>query len=324
MSTFPAVTAASPANIRAAAFLGVYIRQSGGKWQTLGSIADGILNYEGFESDDSLGRNRGNGAGNFTAKCQMKQTSLVELELLDSICSGLNDFLFKLSEGVTPAGAASVGWVQVNAASVGVKANLVCDGTPEQDRYIELEWQGSIVMSDTTQVALFKPTLAAADFEATGTGGTYHAIGIYTAATDGGNPDNTHLKPCGVQYVYLADDDEAGDQAILPIQNVKMNYEMLAATDGIRRFLPNSMAINIEYDWMASDNADLLLLNTMVNRRVNVTIVMVDNIQFLLSNQVGIKTNFEVSGDMDKNRVVRFTHRGRVLQSSFDGIVSQL
>jgi len=29
-----------------------------------------------------------------------------------------------------------------------------------------------------------------------------------------------------------------------------------------------------------------------------------------------------VSGDMDKNRVIRFTHKGKVLQSSFDGIVT--
>lgn len=324
MSTFPAVTAASPANIKAAAFLGVYIRGSAEKWATLGSIANGVLNVEGFESDDSLGRNRSNGAQNFTAKCLMKQTSLVELELLGTICNGQNDFLFKLTDAETPAGsAAKVGWVYVTAAQVGVKANTVCDGTPEDDRHIELEWQGSIILGDATQTAMLKPTLAAADFGSTASSGeTFYGIGVYTAATDGGSPDNSHLKPCGVSTVTLEDATDSGAQTIGPIQNVKMNYEMIATQDGIRRFLPNSMAINIEYDWMASDNADLLLLDNMVQRNINIVVTMLDGVVFTLANQVGIKSKLDISGDMDKNRVVNFSHRGKVLQSTFASIVS--
>ena len=322
MSTFPAVTAASPANIRAAAFLAVYAKRGAEKWQTLGSIAQGVLDVEGFETDDSLGRNRSNGAANFTAKCLMKQAALTELELLDTLCDGTNEFLFKLSDAVSPAGAATVGYVHVTADQVGVKAKIVADGTPEQDRHIELDWQGSILYSDSNQTALLKPTLAAADFEATGSGGTFHAIGLYTAATDGGAPNNTHLKPCGVSSVTLENTDEAGTQTMNPIQNVKLSIEMLATQDGIRRFLPNSVAIDMEYDWMASDNADLLLLNEMVNKNVNIVMTFLDGLVITLVNQTGIKTKFEVSGDMDKNRIVQFVHRGRVLQSTLDSIVS--
>jgi len=51
---------------------------------------------------------------------------------------------------------------------------------------------------------------------------------------------------------------------------------------------------------------------------------MLDGVVFTLDNsEVGIETNFEVSGDMDKPRIIRFSHKGKVLQSSFDGIISE-
>jgi hypothetical protein len=49
---------------------------------------------------------------------------------------------------------------------------------------------------------------------------------------------------------------------------------------------------------------------------------MLDAVVFTFDNQVGLESNFEVSGDMDKNRVVRWTSKGKVLQSSIAGIVS--
>jgi hypothetical protein len=323
---FPTVITASPANIKPAAFLGVYVRDHvSNKFQTIGSIADGVMNVAGFTSPDSLGRNRTNGAFNFTAKCKMKQTSLTELELLDKLCDGTNDFAFKLSDAValeSGGTAALVGWVGVQAAQVGIKAKLVCDGTPENDRYIELEWQGSLLTSELD--AALKYTTGDTEFASSADSATavFYAIGTYGADQDGGSPKNANLKPCGVSTITLA--DVAGGSAIgmSPIQNVKMSYDMLATQDGIRRFLPNALDINIEYDWMATDNADLLLLDSMAPLNINAVITMLDGVVFTLANQVGIETNFEVSGDMDKARVVRFTHKGKVLQSSFDGIVS--
>jgi hypothetical protein len=55
---------------------------------------------------------------------------------------------------------------------------------------------------------------------------------------------------------------------------------------------------------------------------VKTIITMLSGLVITLDNQVGIETNFEVSGDMDKNRVVHIIHKGKILQSSFDGIVS--
>jgi hypothetical protein len=324
---FPAFTG-GVANIKPAAFLGVYVRESGGKWQTLGSIEGGVLNIKDFSAPDSLKRNKAINCYDFTAKCRMKQAALIELELLDSLCNGANDFLFKLTDAVTPAGAASAGWIQVTAAQVGVKAKLVMDGDPSTDRHIELDWQGSIYKSDANEVLLYTPTLAAADFASTATTGTFcgtsgvGGIGTYTATTDGGSPTNSHLKPNGLASVTL---DLAGGSSpvtIAPITNVKMSFEMVAQQDGIRRWLPCSLDINAEYDVMASLNADLLLLGNMSVVDVKAILTSLDGLIVTLDNQVGIETNFEVSGDMDKNRIIRITHKGAVLQSSFDGIVS--
>ncbi|MBE3088405.1 MAG: hypothetical protein IMZ71_04760, partial [Chloroflexi bacterium] len=288
-------------------------------------ISNGVLNIKDFSSPDSVGRNKFIGALDFTAKCQMKQCSLVELELLDSLCNGTNAFLFKLSDAAAvTTSAAYAGWVAVTAEQVGVKAKVVCDGTPENNRVIELEWQGSILSSTNNQIALFTPTLETANFASSSDSATavFYTIGTYTAATDGGSPTNSQIRPCGVATVSLDTYTATGAETLAPIQNVKMSFEMLATQDGIRRHLPNALDVNIEYDWMATLNADLLLLDNISVLDIVLIITMLDGVIFTLTNQVGLETNFEVSGDMDKNRVLRFTHKGKILQSSFDGIVS--
>ena len=319
---YPAFTG-GVANIFPAAFQAVYIRAGAAeKWQTLGDISGGVLNIKDFSSNDSLGRNKAINSYDATGKCAMMQSSSVELLLLAAITNGTNDFLFKLSDAVTPAGAASAGWVYYDHAQVGCKGKVVADGEPEKNRVIELEWQGSIFKSDANEVSLMKPTLAAADFEATGSGGTYHAIGLYTAATDGGSPNNTHLSPCGVASITLDLAGGASPVNMTPIMGVKLAFEALTAQDGLRRFLPNSLDIAMEWDWMASANADLLLLGNGTVVDVKLVVTMIDAVVFTLNNQVGIEFNFEVSGDMDKPRIVRFVHKGKILRSTFASIVS--
>ena len=312
------------ANITPAAFMAVYIKDTTSNvWQTLGSIADGVLNISDFSAPDSLTRNKTINSYNFTAKCKMMQAAKIELELLDSLCNGTNAFLFKLTDAATvTTSGAYAGWIQVKAAQVGVKAKVVADGTPENNRVIELEWQGSIYKSDANEVELYTPTLETANFGSTGVTTTFYTLGVYTATTDGGVGDNTHICPCGVASVTLDTSPASGAETIGPIQNVKMSYEMLANQDGLRRFLPNALDVNIEYDWMATLNSDLLLLGNATTGNIKIVVTMLDGVIFTLDNQVGIESNFEVSGDMDKNRVIRFTHKGKVLQSSFDGIVS--
>jgi hypothetical protein len=318
---FPAFTGGIT-NLNPSSFVAVYIRQSGGKWQTLGSISSGVLDVTDFTSDDSLKRNKAINSYNFTAKCNMMQCSITELQLLATICNGANDFLFKLSNAVAITGSpvASAGWVGVAAASVGIKGKPVLDGDPSKDRVIELEWQGSIYKTDANEVLLYTPTLQATDFEATGTGGTFHAIGTYTAATDGGSPTNSHLRPCGVSTVTF---DVAGGSSpvtITPITDVKLTFESIAQTDGLRRFLPVSLSIDAEESCMATLNADLLLLGNMSATDIKIIYTMLDAMTITLDNKVGIETDFKVSGDMDKNQVARFVHKGYILQSSFSGI----
>ena len=319
------------ANIYPAAFLGVYIRVTGGAdyWQTLGSISSGVLNLQSFSVNDSLARNKSQGAVNFTAKCNMLQASLTELELLDSICNGQNDFLFKTTTaGAIPAppdSAATTGWIEVSASQVGCKAKVVCDGDPSNDMHIELDWQGSILLSayDSAVNPTIGGSSAGAAFASSAqSGSTYYAIGTYTASYDGGSSINANIKPCGISSITLADNAGGGTETISPISNVKMSYEFLATTDGIRRFLPNSLDINLEYDWLATKEDDLQLLDSLLPLNLNIVVTMLNGRVFTLNNLVGVESNYEISGDMDKARVLRFTHKGKILQSSFDGIVS--
>ena len=311
------------AYIYPAAFMAVYVKgTTANKWQTLGSISNGVLNIEDNEADDALGRNYAINSVKFTAKCRMMQSSLVELELLDHLTDGTNAFLFKTSDAETVAGSTTIGWIGVTAAQVGVKARVVCDGTPEDNRYIELEWQGTIYKNDANMILLLTPTLAASDFGSTAVQTDYYTIGTYTAATDGGSPTMSQIRTCGVSTMQIDGAGLSSPDTLTPITNVKMSFEMLAAEDGFKRFLPQSVACAVEYDWMATKNSDLLLLDNASQATIKLTITMIDSVVFTLDNQVGLKTNYEISGDMDKPRVVRMTHRGRILRSSFDGVVS--
>jgi hypothetical protein len=313
------------ANIFPAAFQAVYVYETtSNRYQTLGAISGGVLNVQDFTKPDSKGRNKAISCYNLTAKCNMMQAALIEIELLDSLCNGTNSFLFKLSDAVTPAGAASSGWVYVSSAQVGVKARLNCSGTPDGNRQIELEWQGSILKSDANEIAMLKPTLAAASFCSSADSGTavFYGIGTYTAATDGGSPTMSHIVPNGVSTLQLDGAGLSSPDTITPVTAVELTFDMLSVTDGLRRFLPCALEVNAKFDWMASGNADLLLLGNASQSDVKATITMIDSVVFTLDNRIGLETNFEVSGDMDTNRNVRLTMQGKDLQSALDTIAS--
>ena len=323
---FPAFTG-GVGNITPSVFLAAYIKTGSEKWQTLGAIAQGVLNVEDFDAPDSLTRNLAIGSLNFTAKCRMMQSSNVECDLIDSICNGSNSFLFKLADAVAITGGsvASAGWVYVTNAQVGCTSNLVADGTPEDNRYIELSFQGTILRSTAAMIQLYTPTLIDTAFESTTPGsGTYHAIGTYTAALDGGNPTMTQIRSCGVSAMSLDLAGGSSPVSIAPVTDIKMTFNMIPFVDSLRRFLPKTMDISIDADCMATLNADLLLQDNMTPVAVKLIIDMIDGLKFTLDNQVGIKTNFEVNGDMDKPRVLRFTHKGKILNSSFAAIVTQV
>jgi len=323
---FPTVTTASPANIKPSAIVAVYAADSStSKWQTLGSIGESTLNIQDFSSPDSMNRNKTNGAFKFTAHVIMKQCSLYELELIDSITNGTNAFLFKLPDaGAIPTGGstATEGWFKVTAAQVGVKYKLVCDGTPENDMHIELDFQGTAILS--AKDGMVKAAIDDNEFASSADSATapYYNIGTYTATLDGGSPSNTHLYPCGVASMTLTDDAGGGAVTMSPIQNIKLSFEQLATEDGLLRFLPNALRINFEFDWMASDAADLLLLDGMVVLDVNPTLTFASGLIVTFDNQTGIETNLELPGNMEKNRVIRFTAKGDILNSSLDAILS--
>jgi hypothetical protein len=323
---YPAFTG-GVGNIKPSVFFGVYVKDTtSNKYQTLGAIAQGVLDIEDFDSPDSLTRNIAIGSYNFTAKCRMMQSSVTESELMDSLCNGTNSFLFKTADavGITGSPVASVGWVEVTAAQANCTANLVLDGTPENNRYIEIEWTGSILKSDANEVLLYTPTLSTANFASSADSATavFYGIGTYTAALDGGNPKLANIGKCGVSTLTFDLAGGSSPVAIGPVTDIKASFKMLGTPDSLRRPLPLSMDIALDISCMATLNADLLLLGNMSAVAVKIIMTMIDGLVLTLDNQVGIKTNYSIAGDMDKPRLIKFTHKGKVLQSTFDSIVS--
>lgn len=321
---FPSITG-STANHFPTGFQAIYIRPSGEKYQTLGDIADAEIHFPDAEVINSMGKNRAIQSVNFTAKCKMLQASLVEMELIDSMVNGSNAFLFKAPDAGAVTTGATAGWFLVSAAQANCRAKLIASGTPDTNRYIELEWSGSILL--TALGAALKASVATADFESSSDAGAFHAIGLYSTTADGGSPDVSHIMPNGVSSVTIAEWDGTaivGSAATMgDIENVKIEFDWLSDTnEAVKRYRCYGIGVDIEYDWMDTDAADLLNLEEQVDTEVKVVITMFDGRIFTLSGQVGITNGFNSVGNFDKTRTVKMSHKGKVLKTAFDTIVS--
>jgi len=313
---FPTVVGGA-ASIRAGSFRAIFIRAQGEKWQTLGSISGSDMDLPDFTSPDSLDRNKSNGAFQFNAKCNMKQASLTEFNLIQTICSGTNDFLFQLSDSAAiPTGtpAATEGWLLVLATQVGVKGKYVGDGTPKDDTRIELQFQGTALLTD--KPAMLKASIEDTYFESSSDSGTFHAIGTYSSAKNGGLPTNSHIKCAGVSSITLADVAGGSAIAIAPPTGIKFSIEQIADQDDLLRLLPLSVDLNLEFSWMATDAEDLIILHQMAPLDVNIVVAMKNGITFTFNNDFGIETKFNIKGGMDTTRLVDFKHTGRIISLS--------
>lgn len=327
--SYPAFTGGAAYQYNAA-FLAVYVKDTTcNKYQTLGEIGEAILEISDFASPNSQKHNKAMNCYHFIASCRMMQTSLIEQELLALLCNGTNSFLFKLSNAVaiTASPVASAGWIGVTAAQVGCKAKPVMDGTSEDDRYIELMWEGSIHKSDTNEIALYTPTLQTSNFASSSDSETavFYTIGTYTGTSDGGSTTPGHMRKCGVSSLSFDVVGGSSPVTIAPVNNIKLSFEMLTGKeqqDSLLRFLPSTMDINFEVDCMAAKNSDLLLLGNMSAIPVKVIITFLDGLIVTLDNQIGIQTKFGLTGDSDGKQAITFTHTGNIAISSYNSVVS--
>ncbi len=313
----PALTFERPASFRAA-----YCRPSGELYQTLGGLSECELMFSMAKETDSVGKNKPYSV-TFTAKAKMLQCSLTEIELLDVIAVGTNAWLFQLSDSAAIPAAAAVteGWVVLSATQADVKPTIVLSGDMKTNAYIQLEWSGSLLLSE--YAAAVKASIDDNEFEATAGSGSLKTIGVYTAALDGGKPDVTHQKPCGVSSVTLAETGGAAQSLGAEIRNVKIEFPYLSDDDdSLLRFRTHAVGIDIAYDWLQSDAANLINLSSQVDAEIDAVITMRSGLVITLSNAVGIDTEYVVTGTFQNKKVVRFTHTGQVLKTAIDGIFS--
>ena len=320
---FPVIATPSLAYHRPATFQYVYARPTSELYQTLGAVKDAQLKFAEYKDEDSLGKNKSH-AFEFTAQCKLMQASLTSIELMDTICGGTCAFLFKMSDAAaipTVGAAATEGWTLLTAAQIGApKATLVYDGMPQNIGYILLEWRGALLKSEID--AAVKASIDDDEFEATGGSGTLKAIGTYTAAKNGGLPTVTQQLPAGVSSVTLAEAGGAA-QTLGALKNVKIQFAFIDDDDDdLRRYQPHAVAIDIAYEWMETDAANLLNIDTMTDTEIDAVITMKNGLVFTLANVAGISLDYDVVGEIQKKRVIRFMHTGQVLKTAFDGLVS--
>ncbi len=323
--TYPAIGATDYSNIYPATIVAAYIRPDGEKWQTLGSIEDSSLEIESFTKPDTKKRDTFQGASKFTAKVNMMQTSQYELGTLPLLCDGTNDFLFKLidAESIPSGSAATTGWFYISAEQVkAVHAKAVLSGDESSGGRIELDFQGAIAAADLD--ACVKAVIDAADFESSSDANTFHSLGVYSAAMDGGNPAINNIQYGGVSSITEADAAGGGAQTINPIFDPKIEFDFPVYKEGIRQYPLNTVDIAIDLSWGETDSTNLLLLDSIDPLRVNVVINMTNGLIITLNGITGNKTHFKNIGTMDKPRVTGLIHNGSILRSDYNGILGHV
>lgn len=309
---------------KAGTYHAVYARPSGGLFQTLGMIVNGMIDLPDYEENDSMNRNRAH-ASQVLANFDMQQASLIELELLDTLCAGGIDFLFRTSQAVsiptTPTAAA--GWILLTAAEIGaIKPKLDFKGGMSTKRRINIDLSGSLTF--TEHAAAVKPTIDESMFESSAETGTFHTLGTYTVLHDGGAPIASHGVANGIASITLADVAGGDPVSLGTVNNFNAVFEYLSDTeaDELKRHECTTIKVNVTYDMRSTDAATLLLLKEMSNKSINAVITFRSGLIATLTNEVGISTNYSIPTTIDKNSVVKFKHSGSILSTSLDAVLS--
>lgn len=317
---FPTIAAFSNANVKSAGFKAVFARPTAENYQTLGAISDANLKFESLMVKDSQGKNK-TYAWKFTAKATMMQAALIEQELIDTAILGTNGYLFQLIDAaaIPTVAAVTEGWILLTSAQVGCKAKLVIPANPETNLKIELEWSGTLLASEIA--AAVKASIDDNEFEATGGSGTLKTIGTYTAALNGGLPRHAGIVGGGITSITIAETGGAV-QTIGKVKDFAASFEWMAEQDNLSRFIPYLVSIDISFNWMESDAANLVNLGLMPDTEVDLVITLKNGVVYTLTNQVGVGIDFESAGDADKIRTVKFSHTGKITLAQFDTAVA--
>lgn len=319
---FPSISV-SNAYARSAGVKAIYTRPSGGLWQTLGGIKNGVASLPPIRDVDGNRRNKGKG-NLVAASALMRQAGAVEIHLMYALCDGTNDFLFQMQDAAaipatTPA--ATEGWFMFSAAQIGVIADVDLSGNYDAKRTIKLDFAGSI--KSTEWDAAVKAVIADVQFESTTDTGTFHAIGQYSAAKNGGLPDESHVVNNGIDSITFA--DVAGGSAVTLgaikdyVGHIKFKSD---ASDMRRRHTAFAIDIDMAYGWKQTDAASLLVVDAMVGLAVNMVTNFTSGLVVTLNDIVGITPEYDNNGDMDKTRAVKMDHSGTWPTSIYDGIFS--
>jgi len=316
---------------RPAAIKKVFVKTGSEKWQSLGQIRKGELKVVPYTTKNTYQQNLLIGSYTFEAKFEMLQTALAEVELIDSLADGSNSFLFQLTDAGAITSGATEGWVTVSSTQIGVKPRFVAEGDASSNQFTEMLITGIIKGSEID--AVVKAAVATADFHiSTTASGTYSSnggsaggtiFGYYIDATANNNTGIlANIKPNGFATVALDDQLSTGALTLGRVDKGKLIIDWLADPDSLGRLNVYGCDIDIEYEYLCTDAQTLILLDSINLTNTNIVITLLDGKVFTFNSKLGFEGHFENIGDFDKNRRLRFIHKGRILKSDFDGIVS--
>lgn len=327
---YPSLTAASVANQKAAGISKLYIKGSSDtNWQSLGYIRNGELKVSPYSTEDTYKRNHSH-AFTIEAKVELLQTALAEVELIPTLVAGTNSFLFKLTdaEAIPASAAQTFGWVYLTSSQVGVSAKFQSDGNPSTNQFIELVIKGSVTGSldsilkaniDDGHFHITTDPVVAETFSAS------NVFAEYTTTAGGDSGIKANIKPNGFSTVKVKQNTDASYTTLGRVRNGKIICDFIAEEDSLNRPNVYGVDVNIEYEYLESNGANMILLDDLNSTNTDVQVTLLDNKVFTLASNLGVNVSFENVGDFDKFRVIKFVHKGRILVTGdlgFNSIVA--
>jgi len=310
-----------------------YIKTGSEKWQNLGQIRNGELKVTPEKSNNTFQNNLALGAYLFEAKFEMLQTALLELEKIDSLIDGTNSFLFQLTDAVAIPSVSSLcqGWSSVSSSQIGVKPKYISENDPQSNQFVEILIKGSILSVDLDSI--LKSSIVDTDFHLSSTasesfsdnnslaGGT--VFGYYkdtTAGNDTGILGN--IKPNGFATVEYKYSPELTYTQLGRVDNGKISFDWIAQEDSLNRFIVFNMTVDIEYDLLVTDPDNLLAIDALNENDVDMKITLFDGKVFTFESKLGIDSTFDNTGDFTTFKKIKFAHKGNILTTDFDSIIS--
>lgn len=289
----------------------VFVKKTGDTgYSSLGYLRNGKAHLKSAQTQDASKRSR-----IFSAIAEydfeMLQASLVETELLDSLCAGDVDVIVQCVDGQQ--------YEHITAATrVGIKFKYVSNAKIDANKFIQIQMRVGLIDSQIDSVVPTSPTAVTAPI----TADTFWAIAnTGSAVTNLGRPEN--ILPAGFSTVEICAISESSYDDMGEVTNSSLEIESFGEPSDRLQYRNVGAMIKGSFETLQDSSADKANLDLIHTNGANIKITQYDGMVWTLAtNIVGITYDEGFDNDFDGTKTIKYALDGAILISALDGIVA--